>query len=58
MSTPSEPPERRFTLNLHTGEIRPAGAPERQDDEEEWIELGGIDRGTGHATVDYSKASG
>jgi hypothetical protein len=53
MNPSPEPLERRFTLDLRTGEIRPAGAPERQDDEEQWIELGELGPG-----IDYSRARG
>jgi hypothetical protein len=40
MSNPSEPPERRFTLDLRTGRIRRADEPDRPADEEEWVQLG------------------
>ena len=49
--------ERHFTLNLTTGEIRPAGVAEDEAGEERWVRLGEIDR-DGRSDVDYSKASG
>jgi hypothetical protein len=53
--------ETRLSMEPYTGEIWSTGEPRppRVDDLDEldWTELGGIDRDTSYATVDYSKAS-
>lgn len=59
MSTLSEPPEQHSTLDLRTGQIHAAGEaprPDVDDLDEEWTELGELDRVTGRARVDYSLA--
>jgi hypothetical protein len=61
MSTPSEPPERRFTLDLRSGQIWPAGPrrpepPVEDIPDEEWTEIGELNRVTGRSTLDIEKA--